>query len=54
MGLIDYTINIEDGCKDVNLGNNYFLNMYDKFRIPDDVSSYKNLRREILIIISSQ
>ena len=54
MGLITFSIKIEDDCKDEKIGNKYFMSMLDKFKFEDDNTKWRFLRREIFEIISNR
>lgn len=51
-GLINYHIQIRDDSPDEKIGNRYFLKMFEMYRVNDDQSKYRFLRREIFEIIS--
>lgn len=54
LGLIVFDIVIKDECEDERIGNKYFEKMLEMFKIPDDNSKWKFVRREIFEIFTTQ
>jgi len=54
LGLITFQIAIKDECEDDRIGNKYFEKMLEMFKISDDNSKWKFVRREIFEIFTAQ